>query len=176
MVIKRKEIETIERRNSTAHTSPNWAQKVRPDLNGAGKSVIKYNLESQPGKGPRQCVYPVDETSNSSLTGFLLIIPLSKRISSSVCLQKCSSGFTLAFLHYGLFHFVSHRVSLDPGGLARPSGAQEIPGPTPFLTQGPRDWLCLRAATASGQYPGGSGADQRPGLLLLKPEKDFPPF
>ena len=67
----------------------------------------------------------MDETSTCSFGGLLLIIPGHKLISSSVCMQKYSSGFTLTFFKV-LFHLLSHRISLDRGGLARPSGAQEF--------------------------------------------------
>ena len=44
-------------------------------------------------------------------------------------MQKCNSRFTLNLLQCCWFHLVSHRISLDPGGLARPPGAQELQDP-----------------------------------------------
>ena len=81
------------------------------------------NLESQLGKGPRWCAHPTRETSNYSLGGFpQLKIPGCKLIASSVFVQKCSSGFTYTFLQCCLFSLMSHRTSLDPREVARPSG------------------------------------------------------
>ena len=70
-----------------------------------------------------------------------------------VCAQKCSSGFSLIFLHCCLFHVVSHRISLNPKWLARPPGAQEFQDPLPFLSKVLPDLLCLQAGIESGQCP-----------------------
>ena len=45
--------------------------------------------------------------------GFPHIILGLKLISSSLYMQKCSSGFTVTFLQCCLFYFVSHRISLN---------------------------------------------------------------
>ena len=66
---------------------------------------------------------------------------------------------------------MSHRISLDSDGLARPPGAQEFQELLPFLSKVLSDLLCLQAGMESGQCPGRSEAGQRPGLL--KPEQDF---
>ena len=58
-------------------------------------------------------------------------------------MQKYSSGFTLTFFKV-LF-------LLDPGGLARPSGAQEFQVPFPFLPK-------AQTGTESRQCSGGSEA------------------
>ena len=105
--------------------------------------------------------------------GFLLIIPGLTVIASFVCMQKCSSGLTyLTLLQCCLFHLMSHRISLDPGGLARPSGVQEFQDPLFFLFS----WLThhlTSCACRQAQNPGSVQAGQRPALLLLKPEQDF---
>ena len=75
-----------------------------------------------------------------------------------VCAQKCSSGFSLIFLHCCLFHVVSHRISLNPKWLARPPGAQEFQDPLPFLSKVLHDLLCLQAGMQFRQYPGRSEA------------------
>ena len=48
MVIKRREIETIE---VTAYISPNWEDNLYSDLNSTRKSPNNSNLESQLEKG-----------------------------------------------------------------------------------------------------------------------------
>ena len=40
---------------------------------------------------------------------------------------------------------------LNPGGLARAPGAQELQDPLPFLSEVPPDLMCLQAGTESGQ-------------------------
>ena len=91
----------------------------------------------------------------------------------SVCEEKCSSGFNLTFLQCCLFHLVSHRILLGPGGLARPSWAQEFQDSLPFFIYG-ATWF----AVLQGRYGIGAVSRQVRGLLfrswqLLKPEQDF---
>ena len=50
------------KRNSRGYTTKLGFDQ-HPDLHSSGKSHITVHLESQLGKGPRQGVYPVDETS-----------------------------------------------------------------------------------------------------------------
>ena len=88
--------------------------------------------------------------------GFLLIIPGHKLISSLVCVPKCSSGLTFTFSQCCLSHLVSHRISLDPRGLAILSGAQGFQDLLSFLSKVLPDLLCLREGTESGQCPGRS--------------------
>ena len=88
--------------------------------------------------------------------GFLLIIPGRKLISSLVCVPKCSSGLTFTFSQCCLSHLVSHRISLDPRGLAILSGAQGFQDLLSFLSKVLPDLLCLREGTESGQCPGRS--------------------
>ena len=57
-----------------------------PDSNNAGKSYVTAHLESQLGKGPRQRICSVDETSENAVL-FWFIIPGCKLISSSICEQ-----------------------------------------------------------------------------------------
>ena len=106
--------------------------------------------------------------------GFLLIIPGLTVIASFVCMQKCSSAFFtyLTLWQCCLFHLMSHRISLDPGRLARPSGVQEFQDPLFFLFS----WLkrhLTSCACRQAQNPGSVQASQRPACLLLKPEQDF---
>ena len=99
------------------------------------------------------------------------IIPGHKLISSSVCTQKFSSGFSLTFTML----FVSPCESqdfLDPGGLARLPGPPKFQDALPFLSKVPPDLLYLQAGPEFRQWPGRSEAGQRPALLLLKPEQD----
>ena len=49
--------------NSNSTYISNWADQ-HTDLNSAGKSLVNSKLESQLGKGPRQCVDPTGETSD----------------------------------------------------------------------------------------------------------------
>ena len=72
------------------------------------KSLVNSNLESLFEKGSRQCVHSTGEILNCNFGGSHLTIPESKRISSLVCMQKCSSHFTLTFLQCCLFYLVSH--------------------------------------------------------------------
>ena len=102
--------------------------------------------------------------------GFLLIIPGRKLISSLVCVPKCSSGLTFTFSQCCLSHLVSHRISLDPRGLAILSGAQGFQDLLSFLSKVLPDLLCLQAVTESWQCPGRSEAGQRPALLLMNSE------
>lgn len=99
------------------YKSPNWAN-LHPNLNSTRKSLVYSNLESQFEKGPRGpggwgCIHPTDKASNHSFWS-----SHHQLISSSVCPQKCSSGFTLTSLQFlaVLFHLTSHRISLDTGG------------------------------------------------------------
>ena len=131
----------------------------------AEKSLINNNLESQLWNSSRQYVYSLGETSNCS-QGLLLTIP--GLISSSVCMHKCSSGFTLVF--YNAVYLVSQRISLA-GWLVKPPGSKELQNLLPFLSKMVPDLLLLRAGTEFGQCPGRSEA-VRPALLLLNPE-DF---
>ena len=64
---------------------------------------------------------------------------------------------------------MSHRISLDPGGLARPPETQKFQDPLPFLSEVLPDLLCLQAGRESGQCPGRSEACSP----ALKPEQDF---
>ena len=48
-----------------------------------------------------------------------------------------------------------------------------IPSLEWVLSKVPPDLLCLQAGTEFWQCPGKSEADQRPALLLLKPEQNF---
>ena len=57
-----------------------------PDLNGTGKSHVIAQLESQLGKGPRQRVCSMDETSKIAIWGsFLLCQEGHKLISPLIC-------------------------------------------------------------------------------------------
>ena len=47
-------------------------------------------------------------------------------------MQKCSSGFTFTSLQCCLFYPMSHRILLDPEGLARPLVTQEFQDPLLF--------------------------------------------
>ena len=51
---------------------------------------------------------------------------------------------------------MSHRISLDPRGLAILSGAQGFQDLLSFLSKVLPDLLCLREGTESGQCPGRS--------------------
>ena len=57
-----------------------------PDSNNAGKFCVTAHLESQLGKGPRQPICSVDETSENAVWCWF-IIPGCKLISSSICEQ-----------------------------------------------------------------------------------------
>ena len=117
------------------------------------------------------CIHPTDETSNHSFESF------HHKLISSVCSQKCSSGFTLTSLQFFavLFHLTSHRISLDAGGLARLPGAEKFQDSLPFLSKVPPNQLCLQAGAESRECPGRSGAAQSPAPLLLQPEHFNPP-
>ena len=112
----------------TPHILPNWANQYS-DVNSAGKSLVNNNLETQLGKHPGRCIHLVGETLNCHFGGLPLITPGRRWVSSSICMQKCSSGFPLTFTMLSISLCVSQDF-LDPGGLARPSGAQENPRPT----------------------------------------------
>ena len=75
-----------------------------------------------------------------------------------VCVQKCSSGFSVIVLQCCLFHIVSHRISLNPKWLARPPGAQEFQDRVLFLYEVLPDLLCLQAGMQFRQYPDRSEA------------------
>ena len=138
-----------------------WTSLQRPEWQQSGVPA---------GKGS-WVVHPSHKWDfKSQFRGLLLIIPGFKPVASSVCLQKCSSGFN--FYNASCFTVWIIRL-LRPQGLARPSEAQEFQDPLPFLPQVLLDLLCLQAGTASRQCPGRSEPGQRPVLLLLKPEQDF---
>ena len=87
---RKKEIETRER------TNRQYTNNLHPDLNRSGKSLVNSNLESQ-----RERVLSGVSTPWVRLQivvrGLPLIIPGFKLISSSVCMQSCSSGFGVLF-------------------------------------------------------------------------------
>ena len=85
------------------------------------------------------------------------------KLVSSVCVQKYISGFTLTFTML----FVSPCESwdfLDPWGLGRPTGAQEILRPTPSLIWSAA-WLAGNNWCAHGQAHNPGSARQVRGLL-----------
>ena len=60
-------------------------------------------------------------------------------------MQKCSSGFTFTFLQCCLFHPMSHRILLDPEGLARPLVTQEFQDPLFYLKYCLTCYACRQA-------------------------------
>ena len=100
--------------------------------------------------------------------GLLLIIPGTNWYhyqfackNAALVLQRCS------------LHLVSHRISLDPTVLARPSGLKNSKIQPLSLSKVCPSLLCLQAGAESRQHPDRSEAGQWPALLLLKPEQDF---
>ena len=106
----------------------------------------------------------------SQFRGLLLIIPGFKPVSSSVCLQKCSSGFY--FYNASCFTVWIIRL-LRPWGLARALGSQELQDPLLSLSKVLLHLLCLQAGTEPWQCPGRSEAGQRPALLLWSLNETF---
>ena len=104
--------------------------------------------------------------------GLPLIIPGHTVISSSICVQKCSSGlFSEKLSQCYFFYLESSEISSDPRCLAKFPEAQEFQNPLPFLSKVLLDLLCLQAGTESGQCPSISEEGQRPALFLLKPKE-----
>lgn len=131
-------------------------------------AIWSPNWERVPGGVPTP-----PETANCSLGGSPPLKYLScKLIASSVCVQKyCTLVLLTTFYNAVLFRLVSHRVSLDPREVARPSGLKEIQDPLPFPSASPGAVLVGRHGiqAVSRQIEAG----QSPALLLLKPEQDF---
>ena len=106
--------------------------------------------------------------------GFPLIILGLKLISSSLCMQKCSSGFTLTFLQCCLFYLVSHRISLNSR-----HGWPDLQGLKNSKTHSLSYLKCHLTSCACGQawnlgsVQADQKQDQKTALLLLKPEQDF---
>ena len=118
-----KEEKQEQQRKVTAHTSQNWANQ-HADLALGSPSLATIwspNWEKIPGDASIQWA-----RLQIAVSGAQLVIPGCKLIPLSVCLQKCSSGFTLIFLQCCLFHIVNHRILLDSTGLFRPPGAKEF--------------------------------------------------
>ena len=100
--------------------------------------------------------------------GLLLIIP-----GTNWYLYQFTCKNAAHVLQCCLFHLVSHRISLDPTVLARPSGLKNSEIQPLSLSKVWPNLLCLQAGAESRQHPGRSEAGQWPALLLLKPEQDF---
>ena len=70
------------------------------------------------------------------------------------------------------FYLVSHRILLDPRGLARPPRAEEFQDLLSYLTCHQTSHACGQARNPGGVQEG-QKQGQRPDLQLLKPDWDF---
>ena len=97
-----------------------------PDSNSTGKPHVTARLESQLGKGSRQCVRSMGETSKIAVWGFPIIIPGHKMIPSSIC-DHCKPGFTVMMF---VWSYKTWNVAKPGAWLARPLQDPKIPPPS----------------------------------------------
>ena len=137
IVIKRSEIETIEKSNSTYVTKFGQATSILKQH--AGKSLLNSNLESQLGKDP-------GSVSKSQLTLQIAVLgaPVyNPRLKTGISIRWCTKKYSFT----KLFHnFCESQEFLDLGGLARTPGAQDSQDPPPFLSKGLPDCCGLQVS------------------------------
>ena len=92
-------------------------------------------------KGPEPFIFSVGEILNCSLGGLPFIIPGHKLVSSSVCVQKCSCGFTFTMLIVSSCESPNF-VRLQWGYLGL-QGLKKFQDPLPFLSKVPLDLLVM---------------------------------
>ena len=143
-----------------------WTSLQRPEWQQSGVPA---------GKGS-WVVHPSHKWDfKSQFRGLLLIIPGFKPVASSVCLQKCSSGFNF----YNASCFIVWIIRLlRPQGTGqdlrsfRDSKTHSLSCLRRCLTC----WwqmACLQQACLPGRVQARSEVGQRPAFLLLKPEQDY---